>query len=639
MTKSHLLFAPMMVLAAMTFTAAAPRQSQPLVSAVETNDNIVSAGTMKNGVLELHLDAREGAWHPYGSGGPPITIQAFGEIGKPLQMPGPMIRVKSGTRIHATLTNSTAGTLVVHGLADRHREVMDTLVVPVGATRDVAFTASDAGTFFYWGTTTGAGFSDRVFEDAQLSGALVVDPADASPRPDRVFVVQWYIPEKNKDGSPNTTNSFFTFNGRPWPYSERLSYTQGDSVHWRFINTTADVHPLHLHGFYFRVTARGDAQRDTLYWRAQERMAVTELMDEGTTMDLSWYADRPGGWVFHCHLNWHVVPNPTLGPPFKSEAARIAELFSAPDMGVMQQGHAMDNHAESGMGGLVLAMNIKPRAAWKPYTVPRERLRLYIQTDSQPSDTVRRFGYALAKGSEMPATNAVQWPGPAIILHKGTPTSIWVINRSTEPSQVHWHGLEIDSYYDGVAGVSSNAGMVSPMIMPRDSFEVTVTPPRAGSFMYHTHINDLRQQSHGLYGPIVVLDSGATWDPESDLIFQVGTDPTDSPILNGSTTPPALTLHAGKPYRFRLMNISLDVPFNELWLTGPKGRFVGWTPLAKDGFDKPAWQRQTSPSRQRVSIGETYDFGITFPAPGDYAVEGRAGNGTMYAKQVIHVEK
>jgi hypothetical protein len=40
-----------------------------------------------------------------------------------------------------------------------------------------------------------------------------------------------------------------------------------------------------------------------------------------------------------------------------------------------------------------------------------------------------------------------------------------------------------------------------------------------------------------------------------------------------------------------------------------------------------------------VSIGETYDFGITFPAPGDYAVEGRAGNGTMYAKQVIHVEK
>ena len=43
------------------------------------------------------------------------------------------------------------------------------------------------------------------------------------------------------------------------------------------------------------------------------------------------------------------------------------------------------------------------------------------------------------------------------------------------------------------------------MIMPRDSFAVTVTPPRAGSFMYHTHVNDMRQQSHGLYGAIIVV--------------------------------------------------------------------------------------------------------------------------------------
>jgi len=396
-----------------------------------------------------------------------------------------------------------------------------------------------------------------------------------------------------------------------------------------------------LHGFYFRVTARGDLQRDTLYWKAQERMGVTELMDEGTTMDVSWFADRPGAWVFHCHLNWHVVANPTIGDGIESEDARIAELLSASGMGmgVMQQGHAMDNHAEKGMGGLLLAMTIKPKATWKPYSGPRERLRLYIQTDSQPSDTARRFGYALASGSEIPAANAVQWPGPAIILHKGRPTSIWVINRSTEPSQVHWHGLEIDSYYDGVAGVSSNAGMVSPMIMPRDSFEVTLTPPRAGSFMYHTHINDIRQQSRGLYGPIVVLDSGQTWDPENDLIFQTGTDPSDSPILNGSRAPAALTVHADKTYRMRLMNITLDSPFAELWLTGKDGASLRWKPLAKDGFDRPAWQREPRLSRQRVSIGETYDFSVTFQVPGDYAMEGRLGSGAQYAKQIIHVVK
>ncbi len=639
MTKADLVLAPALMLAALTFDGAPPPSLRAPLPPIATNDNRSAAGAAKNGTLEVRLDAREGAWQPYGPSGPTVTIQAFGEVGKPLQMPGPMIRVKAGTRVHASVTNSTSGVLVVHGLADRHRAMMDTLVVPVGATREATFTAADAGTFFYWATTTGAAFGDRMYDDAQLSGALVVDPAGAAPRPDRVFVVQWYVPKKTKEGFPDFLHGFFMFNGRPWPYSERLEYNQGDSVHWRFINTTADVHPLHLHGFYFRVTARGDLQRDTLYWKAQERMGVTELMDESTTMDVSWFADRPGSWIFHCHLNYHVVPNPTLGDAMESDSARAAELFSAPDVGAMQQGHAMDNHAEKGMGGLVLAIHIRPKATWTPYNGPRERSRLYIQTDSQPGDTARRFGYALARGNEVPAANAVQWPGPPIILHKGKPTSIWVINRSTEPSQVHWHGLEIDSYYDGVAGLSSNAGMLSPMIMPRDSFEVTVTPPRAGSFMYHTHINDLRQQSHGLYGPIVVLDSNETWDPETDLIFQSGTDPSDSPILNGSTSPPALTLHAGKPYRVRLMNITLDNPFAELWLTGKDGASLFWVPLAKDGFDLPPWQRQPRLSRQRVSIGETYDFRVRFAQPGDYAVEGRVGNGAQYAKQVLHVVK
>ena len=638
MTKTDLVLAPALALAVLTFDGAPPSPRSPLPPPIiETNDNRVPAGTMRNGALDVQLDAREGVWHPYGPSGPPVTIQAFGEVGKPVQMPGPMIRVKAGTRVHASVTNSTSGVLVVHGLADRHRAMMDTLVVPVGATREVTFTAADAGTFFYWGTTTGVAFGERILDGAQLSGGFVVDPANAAPRPDRVFVVQWYIPKQKKDSSPDFANGFFMFNGRPWPYTERLEYSQGDSVHWRFINTTADVHPLHLHGFYFRVTARGDVRRDTLYWKAQERMGVTELMDEGTTMDLSWFADRPGSWIFHCHLNFHVIPNPALGDAIQSDSARAAELFSAPDMPAMQQGHAMDNHAEKGMGGLVLAMHIKPKATWKPYAGPRERLRLYIQTDSQPGDTARRFGYALARGNEVPAVNAVQWPGPPIVLHKGRPTSIWVINRSTEPSQVHWHGLEIDSYYDGVAGLSSNAGMVSPMIMPRDSFEVTVTPPRAGSFMYHTHINDLRQQSHGLYGPIVVLDSNETWNPETDLIFQSGTDPTDSPILNGSASPPALTLHVGKPYRVRLMNITLDNPFNELWLTGKDGASLFWVPLAKDGFDLPAWQREPRLSRQRVSIGETYDFRVKFSEPGEYEIEGRTANGAQYAKQMIHV--
>ena len=644
MRRTRVVLVPaVLLLAAAASGGVGHAPARPALPPVAANDNRVAAGTMKDGVLEVSLDTRQGDWRPYGPTGPAVPILAFGERGKPLQTPGPMIRVRQGTRVHVRVANSATGTLVVHGLADRHRAAMDTLVVPAGETRDASFVAADAGTFFYWGTTTGVAFGDRYFDDVQLNGALIVDPVGAPPPSDRIFVIQWYVPLKDSTGGPDLNATWlFTFNGMPWPLDERMTYAQGDSVRWRFINTTADVHPLHLHGFYFRINARGDMQRDTVYWPGQQRMAVTELMDEGTTMDLSWLASRPGAWIFHCHLNWHVIPNPPLGDAILADSVRLRELFSAPDMSEMShmmKGGSMPSHAETGMGGLVIAINIKPSATWKPYTGPRERLRLYIQSDSQPGDTLRKFGYALATGNEMPAANAVQWPGPPIILHKGRPTSIWVINRSTEPSQVHWHGLEIDSYYDGVAGLSSNAGMVSPMIMPRDSFEVTVTPPRAGSFMYHTHINDMRQQSHGLYGPIVVLDSNETWDPAHDLIFQSGTDPTDSPILNGSTAPAPLTLHAGTPYRIRLMNISLDVPFNELWLSAPSGASLVWTAVAKDGYDLPEWQQVKMLARQRVSIGETYDFRVTFPAPGDFAMEGRSGSGRVYARQAITVVK
>ena len=135
--------------------------------------------------------------------------------------------------------------------------------------------------------------------------------APARSKPDRVFVIQWYVP---RHVAPDTDilNGFFTFNGMPWPNTERLHYAQGDSVRWRFINASGDTHPLHLHGFYYRVAARGDDIRDTLYWPAQQRMAVTELMLPQTTMDMAWYADRPGGWIFHCHLNFHVIRIPRL---------------------------------------------------------------------------------------------------------------------------------------------------------------------------------------------------------------------------------------------------------------------------------------------------------------------------------------
>lgn len=608
---------------------AAPAASAlPLVA---SNDNRIAAGTLRDGVLSLALEIREAAWRPLGASAPTVPILAFAERGHAPENPGPLIRVQYGTTVAVQVTNASSTALVVHGFSARRVVSMDTLVVPAGATRAVRFRADAIGTYYYWAAPTGVSFMDRNYEGSQLAGALVVDPAGATPR-DRIFVIERYSPGVDAHGKPDRWGTFFTFNGRPWPFTERLRYTQGDSVRWRIVNASNDVHPLHLHGFFFRVSARGDARQDTLLWPAQRTMNVTDLVFPGATLDLAWHADRPGGWIFHCHLNWHVVPNPGLGPAREPDSTRMHHVLFGYPM------HDMQHHASEGMGGLVLGVRIAPTTAARPELRPYRRLRLFVESDSQPGDSTRRFGYALDDGSGAAGADSMRVPGPPIVLHVGEPTSIWVYNRATEPTQVHWHGLEIESPYDGVAGFSGTDRDLAPLIAPGDSFEVRVTPPRAGSFMYHTHVNDIRQQSHGLYGPLIVLDSGATWDEEHDRLFQAGSDPDDNPILGGSRSPAPIQLRAGTTYRFRLMNVTMGAPGLQFWLVRG-GALAQWTPLAKDGYSLDASRRVPTLARQPVSIGETYDFAVTPATPGPLALELRTFAGKLLTRQELPVAR
>ena len=611
--------------------AGRPASPAPSATLIHFNDNRVSAGRLARGVLTVALEARLGDWHPLGADQPGVPIYAFGEAGRPLQDPAPLLRVRAGTEIRARVTNRTDSTLVVHGLARRWVAVMDTLVVPPGATREARFVADEPGTYYYWAGTRREGFEDRTWDDAHLNGALIVDPAGAAPKPDRVFVIERWMPPGDSAGQDNQLFEIFTINGRPWPLTERLTYDVGDSIRWRVINASNDVHPFHLHGFYYRVDARGDLQRDTIYWPTQRRMDVTEPLWDGTTMDMAWSPDRPGGWIIHCHLNWHVLPNATLPPDTEHLGERVAHVLNGyPGM------HAED-HARFGMGGLVLGIYVRPPRGWTPYAGERRTLRLLVRSDSSPGDSTRRFGYALEEPGD-PAPGGIVVPGPAIVLHKGEPTRIWVVNQTPEMTQVHWHGLEIESYSDGVAGVSGTGERMEPPIMPGDSLAVLLTPPRSGSFMYHTHINDIRQESHGLYGPLIVVDSGAAWNPETDRVFMAGDAPDYEPELNGTRAPAPLALRSGVPYRFRLMNITMGGPGLVFSLVRA-GSPARWTPLAKDGYALPRWQGQPRRAEQAVSIGETYDFRVQAPDSGAASLELRTRAGKLVVAQPIRFAK
>jgi hypothetical protein len=61
------------------------------------------------------------------------------------------------------------------------------------------------------------------------------------------------------------------------------------------------------------------------------------------------------------------------------------------------------------------------------------------------------MGYVLAEDGTAPASDSVDIPGRPLVLTRGEATAVTVVNRLREPTAVHWHGLELESYSDGMA--------------------------------------------------------------------------------------------------------------------------------------------------------------------------------------------
>jgi FtsP/CotA-like multicopper oxidase with cupredoxin domain len=624
------LFAALLLMACAT-----PAFSRTDLPRIRWNDNDRPAGSLVDGVLTLRLELVRGEWRYLGEDRPGVEVLAFREIGREPENPGPLIRVPLGTEIRVVVSNPLDVPLVVHGLAARRVADMDSLVVPAGEEREARFVADVAGTYFYWGTTTGSRLAfevpdSRLFEDSQLNGALIVDAPGNPPVPDKVMVLSIWFERPQEGQELDWQTETMTINGRPWPLTERLEYALGDSVHWRMINLTDRVHPMHLHGFFFEVDAVGDIQRADPLWPGERRLNATHLVGIGETADVSWYADRPGGWPFHCHISYHVVPNALPGD-YADGIARDDALLH----GVHSE-HP-DHHFVEGMGGLLMGITVRPPEGYAHEVRPRRQLRLFARSDSLPGER-RRFGFALAGEDGEPPPEPVTWPGPTLVTWVGEPTGVTVINRTEEPTQIHWHGLEIDSYFDGVAGIGGYLGATTPAILPGDSFEMRITPPRAGSYMYHTHFNDIRQQSAGLYGGFVVLPTGEEWDPATDRVYllSTGSDPDMSPLMNGSRTPEPTTLKAGVMYRFRFMNITLFNALARVRLVRD-GFPVMWRAVAKDGAALPERQRTMGLADRVVSVGETMDFAFRPSEPGEYRLEMRSFVGERFVDQRIDV--
>jgi FtsP/CotA-like multicopper oxidase with cupredoxin domain len=505
-------------------------------------------------------------------------------------------------------------TLRIYGLVTRPAAVHDSLVISPGESRTVTFPTGAPGSYLYR-ASLGEATPDQA-ERQQLSGAFVVDPAGGSG-PDRVLVINVW---GNRIDSTRYRNAL-TINGRSWPYTERFETTVGDTLRWRVINGSGRVHPMHLHGFYYRVDARGDGFGDTLYAPADRRMAVTETLRPYTTMAMTWVPRRAGNWLFHCHTSFHVVPGTRLDP-------------SPPNS---HEGMAHD--AATHMAGLVLGIAVRPRpGAREPERGKTRRLHLFVQEGRGRGWAPRSMGYVLQRGDRPPAADSVEIPGSVLVLTRGQPTDVVIMNRLAEPTAIHWHGIELESYSDGVAGWSGAGNRLAPSVMPGDSFTARLTLPRAGTFIYHTHLNDIEQLTSGLYGAIVVLEPGRRFDPRRDHLFVIGWDGDvrfprlPHLIVNGDSLPGPLTLAGGVSHRLRFVNIGAG-GLVRLSLYRDTA-LVAWRRLAKDGADLPAGQARQTPSSVQIGVGETYDFELT-PESGSYRLVAELRDKPLWSRVIL----
>jgi FtsP/CotA-like multicopper oxidase with cupredoxin domain len=158
--------------------------------------------------------------------------------------------------------------------------------------------------------------------------------------------------------------------------------------------------------------------------------------------------------------------------------------------------------------------------------------------------------------------------GPTIEAVEGDTVRIYVTNRLDVPTTVHWHGLIVPNGMDGVGGLSQRP------IEPGETFKYEFPLLQEGTFMYHSHHDEMTQMAMGLMGMIVVHPREAqSAPPDRDYVYMLSEwkiapgarrpDPlemTDFTVLtlNASIFPATepLLVKSGERIRIRIGNLS-----------------------------------------------------------------------------------
>jgi len=256
------------------------------------------------GIKVFHLITEE-VDHEFAPG---LRARCWGFNG---QVHGPTIEAVEGDRIRIYVTNKLPENTSIHWHGLLVPSGMDGVAglsqknIGPGKTYKYEFKLRQHGTYMYHS------HSDEMTQIALgMMGMFIIHPrTPTGPKADRDFALmssEWRIDVGTRRPVPieMTNFSIFTFNGRAFPGTAPLVAKYGDRVRIRFGNLSPmDHHPIHLHGFYWKIT-----EMDGLpIPEAAQQPGNTVLVAVGQTRTVEFIADNPGDWAMHCHMTHHTM--------------------------------------------------------------------------------------------------------------------------------------------------------------------------------------------------------------------------------------------------------------------------------------------------------------------------------------------
>ena len=258
-------------------------------------------------------------------------------------------------------------------------------------------------------------------------------------------------------------------------------------------------------------------------------------------------------------------------------------------------------------------------------------------------------------------------PGPTLTFQEGGYAVIYVKNEMDVETSVHWHGILLPNFFDGVPYLTT------PPIQPGETFKYEFSLKQAGTYWYHSHT--MLQEQSGVYGSIVIEPTEKTLEYDSDLVIVLSDWTNQKPmnvlrnlkrgnewynikkgtatplnqvigrggfgaqmnfwkqrmesadiadiyynafLNNGKVTTEYPEINPGEKVRVRFINGAASSQF---WLT-----FGGKDPLlvSADGLDvEPIIHNKTF-----IAIAETYDFIVTIPDSGKIEIRATVQDGS-----------